>query len=285
MSAQRALALLLGLLLFTTACVIDEPPADVESSTAVTSDGTCLPDDDAAEDQESTVFNTAYRVIDGELGEPCFGSTNETVEWAWNTLADLVPVGQRRDLTTFAGFTSSEDDNVTLAFVQRLDDDGTEFLMAVNIDETRADQDEATLTMAHEFTHVFTALPSEIDRTIDPEDCDSFANLDECYRPDSIIDDWHEEFWQDAPGDPTDEGDADERCDIDSGFFGNYAASSPEEDFAESFSAYVLQVEALTDGQQDRLDWIDQQPGLREFKDRAIEKGYGPLDHNFDQCG
>ena len=248
-------------------------------------DGQCLPDDEAESDESGVEFNLAYQVVNGELGAVCFGSPDETVEGAWKVLADLVPPGQLRDLAVFAGFSSAETEGVTLAFVQRLDDDGTQFLMAVNIAETQADPDEATLTMAHEFTHVFTALPGEIDRFIEPEDCTTFDNGEGCYRDDSILNEWFQTFWPNAPGDPTAEAEGEQRCSLDAGFFGSYAASTPEEDFAEAFSAYVLRVEAKTDGQQQRLDWIDRQPGLREYRDRAIALGYGPQAHNFDRCG
>ena len=248
-------------------------------------DDLCLPEEEAESDESGVEFNLAYQVVNGELGAPCFGSPDATVEGAWKVLADLVPPGQLRDLAVFAGFSSAETDSVTLAFVQRLDDDGTQYLMAVNIAETQADPDEATLTMAHEFTHVFTALPGEIDRFIEAEDCTTFDNGEGCYRSDSILNEWFETFWQDATGDPTVESEGEQRCSLDSGFFGSYAASTPEEDFAEAFSAYVLRVEAKTDGQQQRLDWIDQQVGLREYRDRAIALGYGPQAHNFDRCG
>lgn len=248
-------------------------------------DALCLPDDDAAPDKSGVQFNLAYQVVDGELGAACFGSPDPVVEGAWKVLADLVPPGQLRDLAVFAGFSSVESEDVTVAFVQRLDDEGTQFLMAVNIAETKADPNEATLTMAHEFTQVFTALPSELDRFTPAEDCTTFDNGEGCYRDDSILNEWFETFWPDAPGDPTVEADAAQRCSLDAGFFGSYAASTPEEDFAEAFSAYVLRVEAQTDGQQERLDWIDRQPGLREYRDRAVALGYGPQASNFDRCG
>lgn len=252
--------------------------------TLLRDDGRCLPEEDE-EDQAGIEYNLAYQVVDGVLGSVCFGSPDETVEWAWRVLADLTPPDQLRDLAVFGGFTSTEDDGVTLAFVQRLDDDGTQFLMAVNVAETRSDEEEAILTMAHELTHVFTALPGELDRFILPGDCTTFDNGEGCYEPDSIIHRWFEEFWTAAPGDPNDADDAGPRCDLDAGFFGSYAATTPEEDFAEAFSAYVLRVEATTDGQQRRLDFIDAFPGLREFRDRAAELGYGPLENRFGLCG
>lgn len=252
---------------------------------ATRDDGQCLPEEDADSDQSGVEFNLAYQVVEGELGAICFGSPDETVEQAWRVLADLTPPGQLRDLAVFAGFASTEEDSVTLAFVQGLNDDGTEYLMAVNIAETQNDWDEATLTMAHEFSHVFTALPAELDRTILAEDCTTFDNGEGCYAEQSILNQWVELFWQTAPGDPTVEAEGEQRCSVDSGFFGSYAASTPEEDFAESFSAYVLRVEPKTDGQRARLDWIDQQAGLQEFKNRAVELNYGPQAHNFDSCG
>lgn len=252
---------------------------------ATRDDGQCLPEEDAESDQSGVEFNLAYQVVNGELGAVCFGSADETVEQAWRVLADLTPPGQLRDLAVFAGFASTEEDNVTLAFVQALNDDATDYLMAVNITETQNDWDEATLTMAHEFSHVFTALPNQLDRTIPAEDCETFDNGEGCYLAESIMNQWFDLFWQSAPGDPTAEADADQRCEIDSGFFGNYAASTPEEDFAESFSAYVLRVEPKTEGQTARLQWIGEQAGLQEFQERAIELNYGPLAHNFDRCG
>ena len=281
----RLLALLIVVILAAAACTSDTIATAGIDLAAERDDDLCLPDDEAESDESGVIFTMAHQVVDGELGAVCFGSPDPTVEQAWQVLADLVPPGQLRDLAVFAGFSSAETDSVTLAFVQRLDDDGTQFLMAVNIAETEADPDEATLTMAHEFTHVFTALPTEIDRFIDPEDCDTFDNGEGCYRDDSILQQWFETFWRQAPGDPTAESEGERRCDLDSGFFGTYAASTPEEDFAEAFSAYVLRVDPRTDGQQARLDWIERQPGLREFRDRAVALEYGPQAHNFDRCG
>jgi hypothetical protein len=37
--------------------------------------------------------------------------------------------------------------------------------------------------------------------------------------------------------------------------------------------------------QQEKLDWFDGFPGLREFRERAEATGYGPLESQFDPCG
>ncbi|MGB0111603.1 MAG: hypothetical protein WBP59_00135, partial [Ilumatobacteraceae bacterium] len=157
--------------------------------------------------------------------------------------------------------------------------------------ESEADADELALTMAHEFSHVFTATPSQLDRTDEAiDDCDTYVNGEGCYLADSLMFAWTEAFWDDDlmgsldPG--VDDPDAaDKRCSLDDGYFGSYAPISPEEDFAEAFSAYVFALEPLTDGQASRLDWMSSEPGLVEFRERADAAGLSPLENQFDLCG
>ena len=163
--------------------------------------------------------------------------------------------------------------------------------MSVNLDSVESDPDESMLTMAHEFAHVFAGLSTEVDRFADPDSCDTYWNGEGCYLPDSLMFRWILEFWGDGlieqidPDSEATAADGEERCAVHPGFFGSYAASNPEEDFAEAFSAYVFQLEPDHPDQQDRLDWIDAQPGLAEFRDRAVDAGLGPLRNNFDLCG
>lgn len=49
--------------------------------------------------------------------------------------------------------------------------------------------------------------------------------------------------------------------------------------------AHEFAVEPATDGQAERLDWIETQPGLVEFRDNAELAGASPLSNNFDICG
>ena len=172
------------------------------------------------------------------------------------------------------------------------DDEGLNFQMSINLDAYEADPNEAALTVAHEFAHVFTSIESQIDRTVfDAEDCAGYYNGEGCFYDDSVMGQWVTLFWGDGLIDEIDpnaepsNADGEARCEVNPGFFGPYAASNPEEDFAEAFSAYVYQLEADTEAQQAKLDWIDQQPGLAEFRQRAIDGGRGPLTNNFERCG
>lgn len=255
---------------------------DPDSSNVICVD----PDDDDIGGDRFT-YSVAYQVVDGTLGPTCFGEPDQLLEESWSMLADITPPDQLRDLAVFGGFTTRSD---TLAFVTTADEGlGSLYEMSINLGTANDDLDELSLTLAHEFSHVFTATPNELDRDVLDDECDGFHNGEGCYRPDSLIDSWVKEFWPEHIDsyDPDDnpEDDVVERCSIDPGFFGSYGATNPEEDFAESFAAYVLRVPTEGERQQARVDWIDDQPGLREFRDRAVASGYGPLTSNFDECG
>ena len=216
---------------------------------------------------------------------------------AWESLAAIAPADQLGDVALFAGFEPDGDNAAeTLAFVNALDADGSSFQMSVNVVEAAVDADELLLTLAHEFTHVFTATGTQLDRTDEGIDaCATYLNGEGCYFDDSLMLAWVDEFWtgESWAGDVLEgigpvEGSADEaddRCAADDGFFGPYAATDPEEDFAEAFSAFVFRLEPATDGQAERLDWIERQPGLAEFRDRADAAGLTPLVNNFEVCG
>ena len=47
----------------------------------------------------------------------------------------------------------------------------------------------------------------------------------------------------------------------------------------------VFRLEPATEGQAARIDWLERQPGLVEFRDRADAANLTPLPNNFDICG
>jgi len=286
-------AMILTVAVATAACGPPDPPL-VEGSASdrsqVQPDAVC---DDALESADTVLVVAAHVVVDGRLGPLCFGEFDDTLVEAWNELVAITPPGQLSDLAVVLGFTSDdEDEGQTLAFVNALDAEGLAFQMSINLPAFDDDRDEASLTLAHEFTHVFTQTPSQLDRSvIDPVTCETYFNGEGCYLRGSLMAAWIGEFWPseqlaavDVDADLFPE-DGFDRCDLDDSFFGPYAATSPEEDFAEAFSAFVYRVEPLTAGQQAKLDWLAGQPGLIEFRTRAVEAGLGPLENRFEVCG
>ena len=267
-----------------------DPVAASIDLTATRDDVDCSDEELGADDTFS--FIAAHYVVDGVLGALCSGDEDERLFEAWGALATIAPRGQLGDLGVFTAFEEAgAGDEVTLAFVQPLDADGTLFQMSVSLDEYEADPEEALLTMAHEFSHVFTAIPSQIDRTVEAaENCTTYDNGEGCFFEDSLVFQWVDMFWVDYIDDfdPMVEAsgaEGEDRCAQDAGFLGSYAASNPEEDFAESFSAYVFDVDAATPEQQARIDWMADQPGLAEFRGRAEAAGLTPVRNGFDVCG
>lgn len=240
---------------------------------------------------DGTDFSTVHVVVDGVLGATCLGQEDATLYAAWETLATIAPTGARSDLALFGGFSGGDDGGeVTLAFVNALDDDGTVFQMSINLASFEDDENEASLTVAHEFSHVFTLGPTQIDRATLAEDCDTFDNGEGCFYDDALMAQWVELFWTDemlSNFDPNEEASGEggaERCELNPEFLGPYAASSPDEDFAETFSAFVFDLDVDQD-MEPKVDWMAEQPGLVEFRDRAEAAGLTPLENNFERCG
>lgn len=240
---------------------------------------------------DEAAFVVAHVVVGGNLGAACFGEPDDRLLDAWNVLSLITPPGQLGDLGLFGGFVSGDEEETTLAYVNTLDYDGTLYQMSVNLDEAEADRDELLLTMAHEFAHVFTSLSTQIDRYAPIDSCETWDNGEGCFLDDSLMWAWIEEFWGDGLideidpfGEPTGAA-GEQRCSLDPSFLGSYAASNPEEDFAETFSAFVFRLPVDTVELQEKMDWLADQPGLAEFRDRAIENGLGPLDNEFELCG
>jgi hypothetical protein len=237
------------------------------------------------------VFEVVHLVVDGELGATCLGEEDPVLLEAWEDLVAITPPAQLTDLALFGGFIGAGDgDEETIAFVLAIDD-GEAFQLAVNIEAYDADRNEALLTLAHEFAHVFTSLPSQVDRSDEAlESCETYRSSDGCFLEGTLIDAWGEEFWSedlfdlDLGTDPSASG-GEDRCATDAGFLGSYAASDPEEDFAETFSAYVFDLEVEAPELQAKLDWLAAQPGLVEFRERAEAADLTPLENAFERCG
>lgn len=290
----------IALVLVLAACgseTTDDGALDESSSEPLPDNGSAR--DDVACDGESlgedenVRFLGAHYVVDGQLGALCYGEEDDTIFTAWAQLVAITPPAQLNDLFLFAGFgEDSSSESETLAFVNTVDDEGSGFQMSINLDAYDADPDEAALTVAHEFSHVFTSTEDQLDRSVfSAAECDTYYNSEGCFVPGSVMAEWIDMFWGNGlideinPEEDPEPEDGERRCALDGQFLGPYAASNPEEDFAEAFSAYVFQVSPVSDEVQEKFDWIDEQPGLAEFRDRAEQAGLGPLDNNFESCG
>jgi len=249
-------------------------------------------DPEATED--SGIFEVAHFVVDGVLGQPCLGAESDALMWVWEALSEITPMSEMPPLAMLVGFRQDEEDSefgVTWAYVAGLGDEGDAFLMAINLYTVEEeDQDEILLVLAHEFAHIFTQRPDQLDRDGTPGACEIFDNGEGCVIPGSFLGDFIMAFWDLEAAQAVDPfspdfDDAAARCSVDPSFLGAYAASSPEEDFAEVFSAFVFDVPAATAGVQAKMDFFEQHPRLVAFRDRARAAGWTPLAGSWEKCG
>jgi hypothetical protein len=282
----------------------DEPLTDEEVAQILADlvdQGFCDPVD--VEDEGAVT--AMHFVVRGEIQDPCYVDQLDddiTVDpvvidndprllAAWDVLVEVAPIELVDDISLLAGFEPCSDCD-SLAFVTQLDVEGTFVLLAVDVAAATDDPEELRLTMLHELSHVFAQAPGEqLAVSSGPSGCDTFYNGVGCLTEDSYLWAWIQEFW---PADvvaalPSDgslatDDEAEQRCNIDPAYTGSYAARHPEEDFAETFSAYVFDVEvdpALTP----KLDFFDRYPEFVAIRESARAAGYAGTPANFEGCG
>lgn len=245
--------------------------------------------EDDGTDEFDDQFVTAHWVVDGVLGWVCFGEEDPTLLTIWELLTTISPPEAFAPLAILAGFDAPDSD--TAAFVTPIGDfDGATFQMSMNLSVTDVTDPWFSLTVAHELGHILTGQIEQLDRVSDPAECETFDNGEGCALPGSYLDDWVAEFWSedelaslDVMVDDPDA--ADERCSLNPGFLGAYAAISPDEDFAESFAAFVFQVEVDNPHLEDKMAFFDDRAELAEIRDRAEDAGFAGFPNQFDICG
>lgn len=264
---------------------VDEGPIEQNEKGALETEQSirCSPLELGEKDSDVAVI---YRVDKGRLGQRCYGEDEVIVLEAWAAMHEFANPVDLEAVRLFAGITSKSVAAFTVG-VGRWPYD--EFAIAVDLSSARSDPEELRLTMAHELSHVFAEMPDQSTKDSYNE-CATYHNGFFCFRADSYVYEWIDEFWSEdrlsaLPRDGTnDEGGGYDRCEIDPSFLGSYAASHPEEDLAEAFSAFVFGVE-VDAAAQPRLDFFLNYPELAIYRDRAVAAGQSGLTNKFERCG
>lgn len=264
-----------------------ESSAPVQTTPVIESDQFRCDPEVIGEDDGPVV--AVYEVNDSALGSLCFGRANPAVVDAWAALEAVAPSPFLDPVVSLAGYDFDGPVD-TMAFAGPIDFRGLDFTVALEVDAAVADPEELRLTMMHELAHVFSQDSSQFSADVDPDECETFHNGFGCFSEESYVNLWVTRFWDQAaidalPDDGSpDQDSGDERCLDDPAFPGSYAASHPEEDFAESFAAFVYGVEMPPDVQS-RLDFFAEFPELAEFRSNARRAGLTDLPNNYDECG
>lgn len=246
-------------------------------------DGLCLPRDQVSEWADAD-YDTAHQVVDGTLGAVCHGMPDPRIDEVWAVVHDIAPPELAQRIAVFAGYfneSASDRSRVGSAFVRPVGTDG-DFLMAYNLADLGRTSQDPSVIVAHELAHV---IANGRDQIAGPPttDCPTYVDGHGCRRADAIMTRWAADFW---PGvEVFTAADAAERCENDAGFFGDYAATEPAEDFAEAVAAYVTGIRAESAGQQARLEFLDGIASIRTLRSRAMDAGYEAAWYPFTICG
>lgn len=301
LTLRRTAAVLVGALIVVSCGSDGDDDADTSAVLAddevdeildeLTEAGFC----DPADVDDLGLVTAMHFVVQGQIQAPCYsdgGVENDPrLIAAWDGLTAITPNELVSDVSLLAGFEPCSDCD-TLAFVTALDDASSFFLMAVDVVSGDDDPNELLLTMQHELTHVFNQQPgTQLDLDSDPDSCDTYFNGNGCFTDGSYMAAWIEEFWSDElldelPGDgaPHDDDTAADVCDSEPTFLGSYAATHPEEDFAESFSAFVFDID-VPDSLEEKMAFFGDYPEFVEIQSNAESAGLSGLPNNFDLCG
>lgn len=180
----------------------------------------------------------------------------------WRYYATLIPASERTYLNEFVIYTDGKEEG--LAAVSQSITDPARWDLMVDIADSEHPQD-LTFTLIHEFGHLLTLNASQIEPNLqvfnNPDDpdvyyeesltCPNYFTYEGCANPDSYMNLFVDQFWWDIFDEWSEidmEEDEDryyERLDdfyyrYEDQFITDYAATSPEEDIAESFSYFIL---------------------------------------------
>ena len=260
---------------------------------------------------EREVATMVYLPTRGSLGPGALGCTSlrpparvkdtELHEELWEMSKALIPDRDERRIKRVILAQDRRSD--TLAFVASLDDDGRTWeyglnLDAVNLNNSRA-YEELLSTIIHEYAHILSLNDTQVsydpaqqaaytDISVSDEEyealtiraeqrCDSKGGIydgDACYQPGSHIFEFYMSFWDGYGEDvfaPAARGSIYDRNKSD--FVNDYAGTSPSEDFAETFAAWVMpELEAfeITDAVRAKFNFFNSRPSLVNIRNSML---------------
>lgn len=142
--------------------------------------------------------------------------------WQWQAFEWMTP----DDYTTMIDFVEIFEGNETNAYVKVAD--GEYATIGLNAEPFIAS--ETIQNNVHELAHLFSLRPDQVDYSIDESACKTLYTEEEgCFYKDSYMYQFYTQFWLPSTSKET-----------DINFLNDYAMTHEQEDFAESFTYFVL---------------------------------------------
>lgn len=144
----------------------------------------------------------------------------------WNAFTSLIPARWVNTISAFEVISDPE----TSGYVYPDENDPSKFVLGLNSIELN-EPEELNHTIIHEFAHILTLNPNQVDGVLElgnSGSCPTLALDEGCTDAESYINQFNSQFESQADGN------------IDTNFVSEYASSNIAEDIAESFTAFVL---------------------------------------------
>lgn len=229
------------------------------------------------------------RDVEKELDE------RETHERVWNYFASLIPADDRESLVEFSAMSDGRSN--ILGGVRRTDENPDQWSLRVDIVDAE-DQYELTYTLLHEFGHLLTLDSSQvkIDRSVylHPDDkelydraraaCTTYFSDDGCSLADAYLHEFFNRYWtsffsewQEIDAAKEEESYYARLHDFyevhADQFLTEYAATSPEEDIAESLAFFILaekpEIESIAD---EKILFFYEYPQLVDLRQEILTR-------------
>lgn len=145
--------------------------------------------------------------------------------WLWERFAWLIPSAERSMVSRFEVFEHVD----LMAYVIQDEEDYEQWAYAANVEQATFET-ERVLTDIHEFGHLLALNAEQIDPYREERSCKTHMWEEGCANPNSYMYAFYQRFWEDGK---IDVEDADN-------FVSDYAMNDEYEDFAESWSHFVV---------------------------------------------
>ncbi len=218
--------------------------AEIDDELGTLADAYTESDDAFAEPEsgEGPAVVATYRVSQPERITLRDGTPAEEHQRVWSLFARISPDAfTHAYVNTFEIADDASDD--TLAYVHDEDGDGY-WSVGVNIGSFgAAGKREDILTLIHEFAHIVTLNQTQV---VHGGTCITYDTGDGCATSQSYLHAFVQRFWPESERTRAVSGE-DVYTQAPQRFLTEYAATSPEEDIAESFALFVLESEKRGD--------------------------------------
>jgi hypothetical protein len=208
-------------------------------------------EDEDEKDDDDPDHVARYHVSKGRLSYLVDGTADRCHGQVWSIVTAVFPREVTTSISTFVVYEPGDDEDTdAIGYVDP--DDGTRTGWELGLSLVGlSDQDLADL-LTHELGHLLTLNGRQVYAASDGDTCETYATDGDCTRPGSMLDDYVDRTWgrallvQYGRLEDAEKGARYERALSDfharnrERFVSRYASTSPEEDFAETFSAWCL---------------------------------------------